>query len=964
MRTTGGAGLVAGPAGDVPAEAAGVGPATPVASEVARGCPAAAGWRVDRDDTWVRAVHGQARTPAQGWKLHVAASAAGSAGVLAAVLPVLADERATFKVLASAERLAAVNRGEAGRSQVGKFLTVYPDADEQAVRLAIRLDRATRGHRGPRIPTDRRLRPDSAVSYRYGAFEGRWLQTPIGEVVAALAAPDGSLVPDHRARCYVGPEWADDPFEAAGIVVAAPAPSLVVHDRYLLASVLSSKPEGSVHRAVDLATGGGCVVKRARGDAGGFGTEPVARLRREADLLTWLADEPAIPDLVESFTVDDDLYVVMERVAGTSLEQLVHDLAATGRHLPDRDVVRRAAAVAAVLGRLHDRGVLHGDLKPPHVFASGDGVRLVDVESLRGLPGDTAHEVLGTPGYASPQRIAGAPLCVADDVYSFGAVLAFLLSAADPSHAPDRRRVLARPITLLHPGAPAGLVALASRCLAADPADRPPSMAAVLAALHAADPAPTAGPTTPATTPPPPAATIAEPPAPATTSATAATTAQPPVPATVAATAEPLVAATTAAPAVTAAGVGTDADRRGRLLDAARALARDLCARAVPAGEGHEGRRALAWPPEHPGGPVLRDLNVGAAGIVLGLADVAGAVGEACVDDTLPAAARWLVASAPLPGGPLPGLYVGEAGIAAALRCAGAVLDDPVLLGAARARSAVAAGLPHTSPDLYNGTAGRVRAHLLAWQAGGEGVELDRALEGADVLADRAIREPDGTVRWVIPAGHEGPEAGEYHGYAHGVAGIADVLVDVVRLTGEQRFLPLVEAAVAGLARSAGAVLADGSGSSWSVRPGGPLTQALWCHGGGGIARFLWRAGRLLGDGEVIELARRARRAAEATRAVGASQCHGLAGTVELLLDVDDDTGSDAVLRDLGDLLLCFVVPADEMAPASPLALREDGLMTGRAGVMRSLARLARPELVGPLLLPLLPREEDGDARR
>jgi hypothetical protein len=903
------------------------GPAASVTHMVEDACAAVDGWRVDHDDVWVRADHELARTPAQGWKLHVTAAAGEADAVLAAVLPVLVAERTSFKVLASAERLASVNRGEGGRSQVGKFLTVYPGDDDEAVSLAGRLDRATRGRRGPRIPSDRRLRSDSVVSYRYGAFEGRWMQTPIGAVVPALESPDGTVVPDHRARFYVGPAWVDDPFEAAGAVEVPPAPSLVVRDRYLLVSVLASTSEGSVHLAVDLVTGGNCVLKRARGDAGalpGFG--PVDRLRREAELLAHLADEPSVPDLVELFTADGDVYLAMERVVGTSLEELVAEVTVAGRHLPPEAVVRYATATAVAVGRLHARGLLHGDLKPPHIFAVDDGIRLVDVESIRGVPGDDVHEVLGTPGYASPQRFAGEPLCVADDVHSFGGVLAYLLTGADPSHAPDRRRVLDRSVELLRPGAPAGLAVLVARCLSADPAERPESMEAVLDALRRrarVDGSPSCR---SLVTPP---SQVNEPDRSSRHSTRFHDRPGPEAP----------VRAVTA----------TDVERTG-VLDSARRLARDLCARATTAGPGDGSRPTAVWREAHDGRPVLRDLNVGVAGIVMVLAEVVDVLGEACVDETLPAAARWLAGSEPLPGGPLPGLYVGEAGIAAALRCAGTVLDDRSLIAAARARAELVASLPFTSPDLYNGTAGRVRAHLLAWQATGDGAEIDRALAGADHLADRALLMPDGSVRWLIPPGYEGPEATEYLGYAHGAAGIADVLVDIVRLTGEPRFVPLIESAVAGLVHTAVPTLGDGSGCTWPDRPGGRNMQPLWCHGGGGVARFLDRAGRLLGDDEAITLAGRARRAAAATRVVGPSHCHGLAGTIELLLDAGAD--ADPALADLTELLVRFLVPADDLEPSSPLALREDGLMTGRAGVLRCLVRLARPDRIGPLLLP------------
>jgi hypothetical protein len=65
----------------------------------------------------------------------------------------------------------------------------------------------------------------------------------------------------------------------------------------------------------------------------------------------------------------------------------------------------------------------------------------------------------GTIGYLSPQRLAGGPAALADDVYALGRLLEDVVSA-------------------LGEGAPASLRALAERCLADD---RPATVEALLA---------------------------------------------------------------------------------------------------------------------------------------------------------------------------------------------------------------------------------------------------------------------------------------------------------------------------------------------------------------------------------------------------------------------------------------------------------------------------------------------------
>ena len=206
-----------------------------------------------------------------------------------------------------------------------------------------------------------------------------------------------------------------------------------------------------------------------------------------------------------------------------------------------------------------------------------------------------------------------------------------------------------------------------------------------------------------------------------------------------------------------------------------------------------------------------RDLNTGSAGPVLALAELVGKLGVLEHRRVLVQGARWL-ASAPRPDGrPLPGLYVGEAGPGAALLRAGQVLGDPDLVAAAAERGRWIATLPYASPDLYNGTAGRLRFHLLLWDETDDPEHLGHAVEAGDVLLVAAEEAGPGEVRWRIPPGYDGLSGCANLGYAHGAAGIADVLLDLFEATRDERFLAPAQGAGRWLARLAVPLLEDGS---------------------------------------------------------------------------------------------------------------------------------------------------------
>src|SRR5262249_11392732 len=186
-------------------------------------------------------VHNQrVPLPPQGWKLHVTSDVASAGQVLSGVLPVLLDGNVTFKVIGAPAVLARLNGGQHGLSQIGKFITVYPVDDRQAVDLAAALDAATRSPdlHGPAIPSDRPLRPGSLVHYRYGGFRDQFLHRPSGTRVPAIKAPDGQLVPDRRLPRYHRPAWAADPFEAAGISRSPRPRTPLLGRRYLVVATI------------------------------------------------------------------------------------------------------------------------------------------------------------------------------------------------------------------------------------------------------------------------------------------------------------------------------------------------------------------------------------------------------------------------------------------------------------------------------------------------------------------------------------------------------------------------------------------------------------------------------------------------------------------------------------------------------------------------------------------------------
>ncbi|MGH2661221.1 MAG: protein kinase domain-containing protein [Actinomycetota bacterium] len=455
----------------------------------------APGWRVEpprEEEPWIEVSPPGAQLPPQGWKLHVSAIPGSAATVLKRALPVLLAGRAAFKVVATAELLESLNAAEGGVPQIGKFITVYPANEAAAVRVGVELDEATRGLRGPPVPSDRPIRPGSLVHYRYGAFEERMGLDPWGRPVPVVAGPGGEPVPDPRDETYVKPPWVEDPFVAAGVTEEPVRQA--IGGRFAVVATLHRSPRGAVHLAADLETSRPCVLKQAWRDAavGPDGRDAADHLRWEAAALERLAPDQRFPALIDLVEHAGELYLAMERVEGPALARRVARARDRGGIVPPVQALAWGRELADGLEAIHAAGLAYRDLTSTNVVV-GDRLRLIDFEHAAEL-GRAAAPPGGTAGYASPQQAAGEPPSVADDVYALGAILYLLLTGAEPPEAPDPFALLDRPVGLLNPTIGEPLSAVVARCLDPDPGERYASAADARAALERAAPESTIAP--------------------------------------------------------------------------------------------------------------------------------------------------------------------------------------------------------------------------------------------------------------------------------------------------------------------------------------------------------------------------------------------------------------------------------------------------------------------------------------
>jgi len=84
------------------------------------------------------------------------------------------------------------------------------------------------------------------------------------------------------------------------------------------------------------------------------------------------------------------------------------------------------AQIAQALIYLHDRGIIHQDVKPSNIFIDGSLFKLGDLGVAKTRENPRPLERAGSPFYMAPELFLGEPATPASDAYSFG-VMAFEL---------------------------------------------------------------------------------------------------------------------------------------------------------------------------------------------------------------------------------------------------------------------------------------------------------------------------------------------------------------------------------------------------------------------------------------------------------------------------------------------------------------------------------------------------------
>jgi serine/threonine protein kinase/tetratricopeptide (TPR) repeat protein len=234
--------------------------------------------------------------------------------------------------------------------------------------------------------------------------------------------------------------------------------------------------------------------------------EQITRFQREA-LITARLQHPGIVPVYEAGKwPSGEPFFAMKLVEGKPLDKVI----AAAPKLEDRlAILPRLAAACDAIAYAHSRRIIHRDLKPGNVLLGDYGETVViDWGLAKDLDATDTHEsanrqprknkpavlhdtgsstltvagsVMGTPAYMAPEQARGEQLDARADVFALGAMLYHVLTGVPPYNARTATDVIAAaalarviPLRQREKRAPADLVAIVERAMAAEPFDRYP----------------------------------------------------------------------------------------------------------------------------------------------------------------------------------------------------------------------------------------------------------------------------------------------------------------------------------------------------------------------------------------------------------------------------------------------------------------------------------------------------------
>lgn len=146
-------------------------------------------------------------------------------------------------------------------------------------------------------------------------------------------------------------------------------------------------------------------------------------------------NHPGIRKIVDTFYVNNNLYMVQDYVDGQTLKEYVK---ANGRIQAEK-ICRIVSDLCDIIGYLHNQNpvIIYRDIKPSNIMIMTSGkVVLIDFGISKVYKNDMTQDIdkicAGSNGYAAPEQYGSGKCCKQTDIYGIGMLIYFMVKGRTP----------------------------------------------------------------------------------------------------------------------------------------------------------------------------------------------------------------------------------------------------------------------------------------------------------------------------------------------------------------------------------------------------------------------------------------------------------------------------------------------------------------------------------------------------
>jgi serine/threonine protein kinase len=212
----------------------------------------------------------------------------------------------------------------------------------------------------------------------------------------------------------------------------------LLQNRYQIVDFLGKGGQGHTYLAIDKQRPGNpqCVVKHLKPYINDpkFLETSKRLFQTEAEILASVIKHRQIPQLFAYFEQDQEFYLVEELIVGQDLTKEI----IPGQKRNEAYALNLLRSLLPVLEFLHQKGVIHRDIKPPNIIRrkSDRELVLIDFGAVKQFQSELTRAMsvsidIGSPGYTPSEQLRGRPK-PSSDLYALGMMCVQALTGVHP----------------------------------------------------------------------------------------------------------------------------------------------------------------------------------------------------------------------------------------------------------------------------------------------------------------------------------------------------------------------------------------------------------------------------------------------------------------------------------------------------------------------------------------------------